>query len=48
MKPFAIILIILVLAAVVGIGWLYFSVREATVTWYFWGIPFSSKITLGQ
>ncbi len=24
------------------------SVREATVTWYFWGIPFSSKITLGQ
>jgi len=24
------------------------SVREGTVTWYFWGIPFSSKITLGQ
>ena len=24
------------------------SVREATVTWYFWGIPFSSKLTLGQ
>ena len=24
------------------------SVREAIVTWYFWGIPFSSKITLGQ
>ena len=24
------------------------SVREATVTWYFWGIPFSEKLTLGQ
>ncbi len=24
------------------------SVREAIITWYFWGIPFSSKITLGQ
>ena len=24
------------------------SVREATVTWYFWGIPFSEKITLGK
>jgi len=24
------------------------SVREATVTWYFWGIPFSTKLTLGQ
>ena len=24
------------------------SIREATVTWYFWGIPFSSKLTLGQ
>ena len=23
------------------------SVREGTVTWYFWGIPFSYKITLG-
>ena len=31
MKPFAIILIILVLAAVVGIGWLYFS-ANLTVT----------------
>ena len=24
------------------------SVREGTVSWYFWGIPFSSKLTLGQ
>ena len=24
------------------------SVREATVTWYFWGIPFSEKLTLGR
>ena len=24
------------------------SVREATVTWYFWGVPFSSRLTLGQ
>ena len=24
------------------------SVREAIVTWYFWGIPFSEKLTLGQ
>ena len=24
------------------------SVREATVTWYFWGIPFSEKMTLGK
>ena len=24
------------------------SVREATVTYYFWGIPFSEKITLGK
>ena len=24
------------------------NVREAIVTWYFWGIPFSEKITLGQ
>ena len=24
------------------------NVREATVTWYFWGIPFSAKLTLGQ
>ena len=24
------------------------SVREATVTYYFWGIPFSAKLTLGK
>ena len=24
------------------------SVREATVTYYFWGIPFSTKLTLGK
>ena len=24
------------------------SVREATVTWYFWGLPFSEKLTLGR
>ena len=24
------------------------SVREATVTWYFWGIPFTEKMTLGR
>ena len=24
------------------------SVREATVTWYFWGIPFTEKMTLGK
>ena len=24
------------------------SIREAIVTWYFWGIPFSEKLTLGQ
>ena len=24
------------------------SVREATVTWYFWGIPFSTRLTLGK
>ncbi len=24
------------------------SVREATVSWYFWGIPFSTKLTLGK
>ena len=24
------------------------SVREATVTWYVWGLPFSARITLGR
>ena len=24
------------------------SVREATVTWYFWGLPFTEKLTLGR
>lgn len=24
------------------------SVREATVSWYFWGIPFTSKLTFGK
>lgn len=24
------------------------SVREATVTWYVWGLPFSARITLGK
>ena len=24
------------------------SVREATVTWYVWGLPFSSRLTLGR
>ncbi len=24
------------------------SVREATVTWYFWGLPFTEKMTLGR
>ena len=24
------------------------SVREATVTYYFWGIPFSTKLTVGK
>ena len=24
------------------------SVREATVTYYFWGIPFTTKLTLGK
>ena len=24
------------------------SVREATVSWYFWGIPFTSKLTFGR
>ena len=24
------------------------SVREATVTYYFWGIPFSTRLTLGK
>jgi len=24
------------------------SVREATVSWYFWGIPFTTKLTLGK
>ena len=24
------------------------SVREAIVTWYIWGLPFSSRITLGK
>ena len=24
------------------------SVREATVTYYFWGIPFTTKLTLGR
>ena len=24
------------------------SVREATGTWYFWGLPFSEKLTLGR
>ena len=24
------------------------SVREATVSWYFWGIPFSTRLTLGK
>lgn len=24
------------------------SVREATVTYYFWGIPFSARLTLGK
>ena len=24
------------------------SVREATVSWYFWGIPFTAKLTLGK
>ncbi|MBR5960700.1 MAG: hypothetical protein IKZ98_06855 [Clostridia bacterium] len=24
------------------------SVREATVTWYFWGLPFTEKLTLGK
>ena len=24
------------------------SVREAIVTWYFWGIPFSARVTLGK
>lgn len=24
------------------------SVREATVSWYFWGIPFTARLTLGR
>ena len=24
------------------------SVREATVTWYVWGLPFSARLTLGK
>ena len=24
------------------------AVREATVTWYFWGLPFTEKLTLGR
>lgn len=24
------------------------SVREATVTWYVWGLPFSTRLTLGK
>lgn len=24
------------------------SVREATVTWYMWGLPFSARVTLGK
>ena len=24
------------------------SVREATVTWYFWGVPFSARVTCGR
>lgn len=24
------------------------NVREATITWYIWGLPFSEKITLGR
>ncbi|MCR5297197.1 MAG: hypothetical protein K6E17_07275 [Clostridiales bacterium] len=24
------------------------SVREAIVTWYFWGLPFSARVTLGR
>ena len=24
------------------------SVREATVTWYFWGLPFTEQLTLGR
>ena len=24
------------------------SVREATVSYYFWGIPFTTKLTLGK
>ncbi len=24
------------------------NIREATVTWYIWGLPFSEKITLGR
>ena len=24
------------------------SVREATVTWYFWGLPFTETLTLGR
>ena len=24
------------------------SVREATVSWYFWGIPFTTRLTLGK
>ena len=24
------------------------SVREATVSWYFWGIPFTTKLTFGK
>ena len=24
------------------------SVREATVTWYVWGLPFSTRVTLGK
>ena len=24
------------------------AVREATITWYFWGLPFTEKLTLGR
>ncbi len=24
------------------------SIREAIVTWYFWGLPFSARVTLGR